>query len=67
MLIGQPDERGVTLSLVVNTRGQAVCQLDDLGRSAHDDMTPQPGETFKPFDIAARERVASTKIDINRG
>jgi hypothetical protein len=51
----------------VNTRGQAVCQLDDLGRSAHDDMTPQPGETFKPFDIAARERVASTKIDINRG
>jgi hypothetical protein len=32
-----------------------LCHLDDLGRSAHDDMTIRRGETFTPGSAAPDE------------
>ena len=49
MLVGQPDEGGGAIAAVAGVAHlgrPAVRQLDDLGRSVHDDMTPGRRETF---------------------
>ena len=46
MLVGEAQEGGRALARRLGLDGPAVCQLDDLGRSAHDDMTNEPPTTF---------------------
>ena len=46
VLVGQPDEGGRAGARLAGLCRRAVCQLDDLGRSVHDDMTPERRETF---------------------
>ena len=53
MIVGQAQEGLGALGRLLDHHWPAVCHLDDLGRSPHDDMTIQRGETFTPeFDLA---------------
>jgi hypothetical protein len=52
MVVRQAQEGLFALGRRLGHGGPAVCHLDDLGRSPHDDMTIQRGETFTPeFDL----------------
>ena len=55
MLVGQAQEGLGALGRLLGHGGPAVCHLDDLGRSAHDDMTIQRGKTFTTELARARD------------
>ena len=46
MLVGEPGEGGGASRPLAGHQGRAICQVDDLGRLPHDDMTVQRPETF---------------------
>ena len=46
MVVGQAHESLGARCRRLDHGGPAVCHLDDLGRSVHDDMTVQRGQTF---------------------
>jgi hypothetical protein len=49
VLIGQPQEGLATLGQRLGHGGPAVCHLDDLGGSRHDDMTIRRRKTSRRF------------------
>ena len=59
MEIGQAEERLGAFGRLLDHGGPAVCHLDDLGRSAHDDMTINRGETFMPAPGQERPPLAA--------
>jgi hypothetical protein len=60
MVIGQAHEGRGALGRRLGHGGPALCHLDDLGRSVHDDMTIRRGETFTTgFSRTAPWRVRS--------
>jgi hypothetical protein len=46
VVVDQAEEGVGALGRLLDHDGPAVCHLDDLGRSPHDDMTIQRRETF---------------------